>query len=92
MPAPRKRPAPRLQDRPSRKNTNGKDHLSELIGLQRQEPLTREDREDLNLLIAAAERGFCLSVQCVDCGHPLTAPKSVHRHRGPVCAARARAS
>ena len=83
----RERPA---QGRPSPKHrANGYDHLSQLIGLQRHEPLTVEDREDLNLLMAAAERGFRLSVDCIDCGHPLTAPHSIRRHRGPRCASRA---
>ncbi|MFE2121024.1 DUF6011 domain-containing protein [Rhodococcus aetherivorans] len=27
-------------------------------------------------------------VRCVLCGHPLTAPKSVARETGPVCASR----
>lgn len=28
------------------------------------------------------------NVRCTICGHPLTAPKSVARERGPICAAR----
>lgn len=87
MTAQRKSPGP--DPRASREHrANGYDHLSQLIGLQRHEPLTREDREDLDLLIKAAERGFRLSVKCVDCGHPLTAPSSVRQHRGPKCAAK----
>ncbi|WP_353961936.1 DUF6011 domain-containing protein [Mycolicibacterium hippocampi] len=69
-------------------NTSDRD-LTRLLGLQRHEPLTPEDRADLDLIIAAAERGFRLSTRCLDCGHWITAPSSVRRHRGPVCASRA---
>ena len=57
----------------------------------RHEPLTVEDRDDLDVLIAAAERGFRLSVQCLECHHWLTNPVSVRAHRGPRCRARAAA-
>ena len=60
-----------------------------LPGLQRYEPLTPEDRADLDLLIAAAERGFRIAVQCTRCRQWLVSPKSVRRHLGPVCAKRA---
>jgi Family of unknown function (DUF6011) len=83
-----KRPAPAKENRPSPNSTTGTEFTS-LPGLQRHEPLTRQDRDDLDLLIKAAERGFRLSVKCVDCGHPLTAPSSVRQHRGPKCAAKA---
>jgi hypothetical protein len=63
--------------------------FNRLLGLHRAEPLTREDREDIELLIRAAERGFRLSTSCVDCGHPISSPSSVRRHRGPKCHARA---
>lgn len=56
------------------------------------EPLTAEDRADLDVLIAAAERGFRLSTRCLDCGHWISAPRSVRRHRGPKCHAKAVAS
>jgi hypothetical protein len=86
----RKRPAPSQENRPSPDATNGyTDHLSSLIGLQRHEPLTPEDREDLELLTRAAERGFKLSTTCVDCGHPITTISSIRRHRGPHCHAKA---
>lgn len=42
-------------------------------------------------LLRAALRGgtFRLAVQCDKCGAWVTAPTSVRRHRGPVCAKRA---
>ena len=49
------------------------------------EPLTAEDRADLNVLIAAAERGFRLATRCTRCGKWLVAPSSVRAHLGPVC-------
>jgi hypothetical protein len=49
------------------------------------EPLTAEDREDINVLIAAAERGFRLATRCTRCGQWLVAPSSVRAHIGPVC-------
>ena len=63
--------------------------FTRLLGLQRHEPLTAETRAEIDLLIKAAEMGFRLSVRCVDCGHWITAPRSVRAHRGPVCAAKA---
>lgn len=35
--------------------------------------------------------GFGISVRCLTCRRPLTAPDSVRRHRGPRCEARAQA-
>lgn len=48
-----------------------------------------EDRREATLLAELREPGYGITVPCVDCGHPLTAPKSVARHVGPKCAARA---
>lgn len=53
------------------------------------EPLTPDDRADLDVVISAAERGFRLSVACLDCGHWLTNPISVAAMRGPRCRAKA---
>ncbi|KAA1243634.1 hypothetical protein F0Q45_25495 [Mycobacterium simiae] len=62
-----------------------------MLGLQRHDPLTAEDRADLDVLIAAAERGYRLATRCLRCGQWLVAPSSVRRHLGPVCAAKAAA-
>lgn len=55
------------------------------------EPLIAEDRADIDVLIAAAERGFRLAVRCTRCNQWLVAPSSVRRHLGPVCRAKAAA-
>jgi hypothetical protein len=55
------------------------------------EPLTAEDRADIDVLIAAAERGFRLATRCTRCNQWLVAPSSVRRHLGPVCRAKAAA-
>ncbi|WP_099319530.1 DUF6011 domain-containing protein [Mycobacterium ostraviense] len=57
----------------------------------RHDPLSAEDRADLDVLIAAAERGYRLATRCLRCGQWLVAPSSVRRHLGPVCAAKAAA-
>ena len=80
-----RKPAPQ-QSRPSR--TTISSDFTRLLGLQRHEPLTPEDRDDLDLIIAAAERGFRLATKCTACGHWLSSPKSIRAHMGPVCRAR----
>jgi len=65
------------------------DSLAALIRPDRTELLTFEDRADIDVLVAAAERGFRLAVQCTACGQWLTNRKSVGRHLGPKCAKRA---
>jgi len=82
-----KRPAP-PQSRPSPETTDSTE-FSRLLGLQRHEPLTAEDRADLDLLVAAAERGFRLATRCTACGSWISNPVSVRRHMGPVCRAKA---
>jgi hypothetical protein len=79
----KKEPAP-PQDRHSDKTTND----SESIAPWRQawhEPLTAEDRADVDVLIKAAERGFRLATRCLRCNQWLVAPSSVRLHLGPVC-------
>jgi hypothetical protein len=63
--------------------------FTRLLGLQRHEPLTPEDREDLDLLFKAAERGFRLATRCTACGAWISNPISIRRHLGPVCAKKA---
>ena len=52
------------------------------------EPLTAEDRADIDVLVAAAERGFRLATRCIRCGQWVVAPSSVRAHMGPVCRAK----
>ncbi|WP_420063900.1 DUF6011 domain-containing protein [Mycobacterium marinum] len=84
----RKRPTP-PQNRPSPNATNGYTEFTGQLGLQPHEPLTVDDRADLAVLNAAAERGFKLAVRCTRCKQWLVAPASVRRHLGPVCATKA---
>ncbi|WP_407635608.1 DUF6011 domain-containing protein [Mycolicibacterium vanbaalenii] len=88
----RKRPAP-PQNRPSPDTTNDNDAkstvLHRLFGHAPHEPLTREDREDLDVIVAAVERGFRIAVRCRVCGHWLSNPRSVKSFVGPRCAAKA---
>lgn len=87
----RKRPAP-PQNRPSPSATNGyaqSTALSRFYGHDRHEPLTREDREDLAVITAAAERGYRIAVRCRVCGHWLSNPASVKAFVGPRCSAKA---
>lgn len=87
----RKKPAPRQGNRPSPNATNYSEcnATGRLHGHDRHEPLDVEDRADLAVLEAAAERGFVLATRCVDCGHFVVNEKSVRLHRGPVCRAKA---
>jgi hypothetical protein len=63
--------------------------LTRFYGHDIHEPMDADDRADLALIAAAAERGYRIAVQCVDCGHWLTARASVAAHRGPRCIERA---
>jgi hypothetical protein len=85
MPPNRNRPA---GDRAARTEANLYPYLN---GHRRQDGYaapTPEDRADLEVLIAAAERGFRLAVKCVDCGHWLVSARSIAAHRGPRCRSR----
>jgi hypothetical protein len=84
----RKSPQPTKPGAPS-KTREGASDFTRLLGLQRHEPLTTEDRADLDLLAEAAERGFRLATQCTACGAWISNPVSIRRHLGPVCAKRA---
>jgi len=81
----RKRPAPG-KGRPIPNNT-GKDYTAPWHH-DPHEPLTAEDRADLAVLEAAAQRGFRLATRCIRCGQWLVAPSSVRAHLGPVCRTR----
>ncbi len=52
------------------------------------EPPSEEDRADLDVWVAAAERGFRLATRCTRCGQWVVAPSSVRAHMGPVCRAK----
>lgn len=62
--------------------------LHKVFGHAPHEPLTAEDRRDLDVIVAAVERGFRISVQCRVCGHWLSHPHSVKAFMGPRCAAK----
>jgi len=82
----RKRPAPG-KGRPIPNNTST-GYLTAPWHHDPREPLTAEDRADLAVLEAAAQRGFRLATRCIRCGQWLVAPTSVRAHLGPVCRTR----
>lgn len=84
-----RKPAP-PQDRPSPNTTNDTQHtvLHRLFGHAPHEPLTLEDRDDIDVIVAAVERGFRIAVRCRVCGHWLSNPRSVKAFVGPRCAAK----
>jgi hypothetical protein len=49
------------------------------------EPLTPEDRADMDAVIAAVERGFKIAVPCRACGRWLVAAESVRHRLGKRC-------
>lgn len=82
----RKRPA---GNRPSpRHRANGYHQNS---GDYRHQAPTADERREEMLLEELRALGYGITVPCVECGHPLTAARSLARHVGPRCAARARA-
>lgn len=48
-----------------------------------------EDRAVQAALDVLAEYGYGIAARCVDCQHPITAPSSLARMRGPRCHAKA---
>lgn len=52
---------------------------------------TADDRAIAKAISVLRAHGFGISVRCITCRRPLTAPDSVRRHRGPRCEARAKA-
>lgn len=89
---PHKRKGPARHSQPSPGNTTNADQFTARWHHDRHEPLTVEDRADLDVLIAAAERGFRLATRCIRCGQWLVAPSSVRAHMGAVCRAKAGAA
>lgn len=83
----RKRPAPR-QDRPLPTNTTAANR-----SLYRSEDgyaaPTAGDRREARLQAELEELGYGITVPCLVCRHPLSSAKSVARHIGPKCAAKA---
>lgn len=49
------------------------------------EPLTPEDRTDMDVVIAAVESGFKIAIRCRACGHWLVAAESVRHQMGKRC-------
>lgn len=84
----RKRPAP-PQNRPSRNHSPN----ASIVAANRAEdgyvPPSPDERREQLLIAELRELGYTLSVRCVACGHPLVTSKSVARHLGPKCAAKA---
>jgi hypothetical protein len=78
-----------LADAPSRNNTDAAAQFIAPWCHDPHEPLTAEDRADLDVLITAAEHGFRLATRCRRCNRWLVAPSSVRAHMGAVCRARA---
>lgn len=82
-----KRPAP-PQSRPSANTTNTAD--SSLY--RRQDGYaapTPEERREAQVLAEVKALGYGITVPCLLCGHALTSARSLARHIGPRCAARA---
>jgi len=50
---------------------------------------TAEDRREDQLLAELQALGYGITVPCLVCRRPLTSPRSLRLHVGPVCAARA---
>jgi hypothetical protein len=50
---------------------------------------TAEERREAELLAELEELGYGITVPCLVCRHPLTSAKSIARHVGPKCAAKA---
>lgn len=48
-----------------------------------------EDRAVARAVAVLVSHGYGIALRCLDCGHPITAPASLARLRGPRCAARA---
>lgn len=49
---------------------------------------TAEDRAVARAVAVLVSYGYGIALRCLDCGHPITAPASLARLRGPRCAAR----
>lgn len=84
MPLKKRRPA---GNRAARTNNNNTEFTAPWCH-QPHEPLTAEDRADLEVLEAAHERGFSLATRCTRCNQWIVAPSSVRAHMGPVCRAK----
>jgi hypothetical protein len=73
---------------PTNTRTNSKTQFTPPWEFGVHEALTSEDRADIEVLVAAAERGFRLATRCTRCNKWVVAPSSVRAHMGPVCPAR----
>ena len=76
------------QPEPPSETTIQYHHLS---GDYRHQAPTADERREQQLLNELQELGYGITVPCLECGHPLTSPRSLARHVGPRCAARAQA-
>lgn len=60
-------------------------------GDYRHQAPTADERREQQLLDELRALGYSIAVRCTSCNHPLVASRSVARHLGPVCAAKAKA-
>jgi hypothetical protein len=79
------RRGPAATGRDTSTSTNAERYFTPAWRQDWHDPLTVEDRADLAVLTAAAQRGFRLATRCTRCGQWLVAPTSVRAHLGPVC-------
>lgn len=81
----RKRPA--TTDRPIRRHRANGYHESS--GDYRFQTLTADERREQQLLEELQALGYGITMPCSVCGHPLSSARSLARHVGPRCAAKA---
>lgn len=53
---------------------------------------TADERREAKLLAELRSLGYGITVPCLLCGHPLSAPRSLALHVGPRCRAKAATS
>ena len=82
-------PAPQGNRRLPKHRANGYNHNNS--GDWRHLAPTAEERREQKLLDELRALGYGITVPCLECGHPLTSARSLARHVGPRCAARATA-
>lgn len=88
--SPRKRPAPRQGNRPSRTTTSSAESSLHRAEDGYQAP-TAEERAVHAAMELLHEHGYGIAGRCLDCRHPISSLASLARMRGPRCEARARA-
>lgn len=91
-----KRSSPAAADRATtRDNTTAGHHTADSCDSSLYRPQdgyaapTAGDRREARLRAELEELGYGITVPCLVCRHPLSSAKSVARHIGPKCAAKA---